>query len=646
MRIRVKKSITGYRKAKRKAKRVVLKMTRGVKKAVKVLMEPQYQSLRRSSAPQYHSVRGRPVRGRQIRRIKEIGITGEKGIKGGMGEIGLIKKFAAAALAFGLILQIGGLAMMNTFSYFNDTENSTSNSFIATSLDFRLANNEPLVSIIGPEAGGEITRVLVAMPEDGSMSMDYAGGFVPAGAVVDPLCQKLTMEAKRNGLPFYSGPLADFTAATSTEFGSWELRFDLPPTASAAHGDKCQGEVKFWAWPQGQIYTGSGFFDEESLPIDFTARMVVLNEIFANPASGASPPKDREYVELYNNGNASVDVLGWKISEMAGATETPHTIVATGATGSQMQPFGIASTTIASHGMLVLQFGGSASHFNNSGDTVKFYDASNTLLDGHTYPNTAAGKAHVRFPDGLGYWVDPEPTPGEPNVVTLEDLRAAGFDETTIAEIIALLQLVGGNDQLAEQLPEVSNEPELCSQGDAGDDSICLAGPEDQPADVGQILPSESSASGATTTQVSPGLTGQAPEVLGTSTIESIVEPSASTTPNLISSEEENNKTDKSNKTDETNITEQELALLPNPDQTPAIVPEAIENDNEATGNSQQAIVNNEEAIEAPPSEVIISPSPEVLEPAPPVDPPAPAVEAALPPPPPAEVISTGGSNE
>jgi hypothetical protein len=98
-------------------------------------------------------------------------------------------------------------------------------------------------------------------------------------------------------------------------------------------------------------------------------------------------------------------------------------------------------------------------------------------------------------------------------------------------------------------------------------------------------------------------------------------------------------KTDKSDKTDKTNITEQEPAILPNSDQTPAIVPEVID------GNDNNN--DNQQAIEAPSSEVIISSPPESLEPSPAVEPPAPTVEVALPPPPaPAVETNTGGSNE
>jgi hypothetical protein len=515
-----------------------------------------------------------------------------------------LKKFSAAALALGLLLQAGGLFIPATQAYFNDTEISAQNSFAAGSLDFKLVNNEQLVSVIGAEAGGEITRVLTAMPEDGSMPMDYAGGFKAGGAVVDPLCQKLTMEAKRNGLPFYSGPLADFAVATSTEFGSWELRFDLPPTASAAQGDKCQGEVKFWAWPQGQIFTGNGFFDEESLPMDFTARMVVLNEIFARPATGAPAPKDREYVELYNNGNASVDVLGWNISEMAGATEMPHTIVAAGATSNQMQPFGTASTTIASHGLLLLQFGGTTSHFNDTGDTIKLYGGANQFLDGHTYPFTAIGKAHVRFPDGIGYWVDPEPTPGELNIVTLEDLRAAGFDETTIADIMALVKLVGKNADFVEQQPAVLNEPKLCSTSEADSAAICVAGPIGQAEGVEQILQPESQVDGATITLESTTI----PESLAATTLDSITDNfsgAASETVNtesIITPPAEQPPKDADQNPEQ--LVQNPPAVLPNQDQTPAIEPQVL------SPMPEDPKPTDLQTIQAPPA---VEPSAEVI---------------------------------
>lgn len=188
-----------------------------------------------------------------------------------------------------------------------------------------------------------------------------------------------------------------------------------------------------------------------------TVAEVVLNEIYANPNSVDSAPDNREWIELYNNSGTSVDVLGWKISEMSGTSETFYTIVSTcsGSLSGKIAPYGGASTVINSNNQLLLQFCPTSQVLNNDGDTVRLYDNSNTFLDGHAYPNTIVGKSHQRIPNGVGLWVDPEPTPGEPNRASMQDLIDAGLGEEAIQRIIALLAERG--ETLLEDKPEDSS---------------------------------------------------------------------------------------------------------------------------------------------------------------------------------------------
>ncbi|MDO8569270.1 MAG: LamG-like jellyroll fold domain-containing protein [bacterium] len=171
---------------------------------------------------------------------------------------------------------------------------------------------------------------------------------------------------------------------------------------------------------------------------------VVLNEIYPAPPSSGNPvaPNDREWVELYNGGASSIDVLGWKISELSGGigAEQVYTISTTcsAPSASKVIPYNGASTIITVNGLLVLEFCTGENVLNNPGDTVRLYDSTNILLDLHTYPSTANGKSHQRIPNG-GIWVDPEPTPGAPNRVSMRDLIEAGLDEETIAKIVTLL---------------------------------------------------------------------------------------------------------------------------------------------------------------------------------------------------------------
>src|SRR3989344_2908434 len=244
------------------------------------------------------------------------------------------KILASVVLIFSLVgFPITGKAS----AYFSDEETSSENSFSASMLDFDLFNNS-YESQIGPEALGEKTYASIAMPVDGSLDMQYnLSNAITSDA--SGLCGKLTVEAKQNGVTQYSGLLSGLEAPTSTDFGSWEFRFDMPVGTLAGHGDICNIDAVFSAWRADTVLPeDSGYSDEERTSFSFTARMVVLNEIFARP-NGGTAPKDKEYIELYNNGNTPIETLGWQISEISGVTETFYPIVAFRAVSGQVMPY-------------------------------------------------------------------------------------------------------------------------------------------------------------------------------------------------------------------------------------------------------------------------------------------------------------------
>ncbi len=345
---------------------------------------------------------------------------------------------ALAALA---VQCIGG-----TQAYFTDTESSQEAVITTSVLDFDLSKHSFTVSI-GMETGAERTVSAVVAPQAESLDMQY----VVSASSTSAICGAFSVRAKHNEVEVYSGSLAGFVSATTTDFGVWSFEFDLPVGADVTHGDVCAGDIAFHAWREGVADPYLGFFDTELLAIELSARTIVLNEIFPRPGAGAAP-NDREYIELYNNGSESVDVIGWNISQISGSSEMMHEVVASGAASAEMQPYNGASTNIAPGGFLILEFGGGSSRLNDGGDIVRLYDAANELADEYAYPSTAAGKAHVRFPDGIGIWIDPEPTPGAPNEVSIEDMRAAGLDEALIEMLLDLMRL--RDSQLVAALAE------------------------------------------------------------------------------------------------------------------------------------------------------------------------------------------------
>jgi len=131
------------------------------------------------------------------------------------------------------------------------------------------------------------------------------------------------------------------------------------------------------------------------------ATTLVITEIVANPADG-----EREFIELHNAGNATVDLANWTIEDAAGNSYT------------------FAARNLSAGEYVVLWGGGSAdalgpawsmaSAWNNGGDTAKLLRPDGSEADNITYGSggiavPAKGKA-VSLLDGS--WQELDPSPG------------------------------------------------------------------------------------------------------------------------------------------------------------------------------------------------------------------------------------------
>ncbi|MFL8906298.1 lamin tail domain-containing protein [Helcococcus kunzii] len=131
-----------------------------------------------------------------------------------------------------------------------------------------------------------------------------------------------------------------------------------------------------------------------------TSNDVVINEI-------ESTNSDRDWVEIYNKGNESVDISGWRISDIDTNDETHYSIPL---------PEG---TIIEPKGFFVFEgdIPGDIKHFSfglGSSDAVYLYDAQNVIKDKHAWEVHAKGGIS-RIPDGTGLFKDVPLTKGMPN---------------------------------------------------------------------------------------------------------------------------------------------------------------------------------------------------------------------------------------
>ena len=154
---------------------------------------------------------------------------------------------------------------------------------------------------------------------------------------------------------------------------------------------------------------------------------VVINEFLPNPNGDDDGLKPAgEWVELYNRGGTAVDVNDWALYDSVDTHELLITAAVTDTGG----------TIVSAGGRLVVYRNGDTDFvLTNSGDSVRLFNGlmilGGTLVDSHTYTVAAADdKTTARIPDGTDNWVDPIPTPGEPNQLSEEEITGEPVEYT------------------------------------------------------------------------------------------------------------------------------------------------------------------------------------------------------------------------
>lgn len=167
---------------------------------------------------------------------------------------------------------------------------------------------------------------------------------------------------------------------------------------------------------------------------------VVLNEFLPNPIGNddALMPGG-EWVELYNNKGQDVNVAGWVLYDSNNTHALPITNINTNT----------HSTLIRSGDFLVVYRNGDDDFsINNDSDTIRLFTAhisTGTLIDSYSYTYPGPGdkpenRSYARVPDGSPTWVDPIPTPGEPNIAGDAEIAPEfGIEETTASASLGII---------------------------------------------------------------------------------------------------------------------------------------------------------------------------------------------------------------
>jgi len=141
-----------------------------------------------------------------------------------------------------------------------------------------------------------------------------------------------------------------------------------------------------------------------------TTTDVIINELLPNP-SGVD---DNEWIELKNLGTTTIDLINWKISDLAG-------------TSYLIQNSDFATTTILANGFFILPKNITGISLNNSGgETVRLFDGQNILVSETTYNDTALDDlVWARDENRIWHWSTTQ-TSGIENIITAPESSGGG----------------------------------------------------------------------------------------------------------------------------------------------------------------------------------------------------------------------------
>ena len=144
---------------------------------------------------------------------------------------------------------------------------------------------------------------------------------------------------------------------------------------------------------------------------DNEAALLIINEILADPdattgdanGDGTVSTQDDEFVEIYNNSGAALDISGYKLNDGFGEKHvfTKGTIIPKG--GTIVVFGGGTPTNIAG----LVQVASSGLGLNNGGDTVTIFNASDVTIASETFGGDAGNNQSIaREPDFTGAFVE------------------------------------------------------------------------------------------------------------------------------------------------------------------------------------------------------------------------------------------------
>jgi len=159
---------------------------------------------------------------------------------------------------------------------------------------------------------------------------------------------------------------------------------------------------------------------------------VVINEFLPNPigSDDALMPAG-EWIELFNKDTKTIELTGWYLTDADADHKLPITI----ANSVSSNPATSGLSLAPGEYLVVFRNGDSDFSLNNDkwGDAIHLWSKYHIVVDEHTYTwllgdTIYENKSFARIPDGSANWIDPVPTPGEPNRLSESDILALNRD--------------------------------------------------------------------------------------------------------------------------------------------------------------------------------------------------------------------------
>ena len=350
---------------------------------------------------------------------------------------------------------------LSALGFFSDTEDAKEQVFSASELLFETTFDNQEV-YVGP---GLITEAVFTLPAAFTTStIQNKYSFTVLETTGDnAFCDALALETSFDGTDSV-GAFETFASGEYQTPGDVAMSVHYDDTKrDIVHNSRCTAKIEVVAWQHNMSKATAGYRDTKQFTVTAIAHMVVLNEVLPRPNSTDTQVPNVEFIELYNNSDFDVDVLGWNITELTtGGLPTNHLIsnISAAPASALVAYNGSYTTTVPAHGHLALRYRGSSSYLNDTGDRITLIGSDGVTIDSYAFEAALVGKSDARIPDGVGAWVDPIPTPNDTNILE-EDFAVVATSTAsttpTVFEEIAEQEIVStSTEEVASTTEPVS----------------------------------------------------------------------------------------------------------------------------------------------------------------------------------------------